>query len=163
METLDIILILALLPFLIRGLTKGLITQVFAIISIFFGAWLSVRFSTIICEWLHPYLNVSAQMLNVASFTLIMVVTILLMNLLGKILQGLFKLVMLGWIDRLLGLVFSMMCAVLTIGLGILIFEALNNNLNIVKPDVLAKSVLYTHFKEMACDIFPYIQELLIK
>lgn len=163
MNTLDIILILCFIPFLIRGIGKGFIAQVFSILAIVLGAWISFRFSTEVCEWLKPYLDVSQQILNVITFALIMVAAIIGMHLLGKLLHGLFKLVMLGWLDSLLGLVFSLLCGALAVGLFIILFDTLNTNLHLVKEELLNESVLYGPLKDIAYTIYPYFKDLLFK
>ena len=163
MSTPDIIILICFLPAIISGITKGFIQQVVALVSLLLGAWLAFRFSNVVSVWLEPYFEVSETVMHVISFAVIMVATVLVLFVLGKILTGLSKLVMLGWLDRLLGLVFAILLAGLLIGIGIILFDTVNVKFGLVDEAVLEKSVLYSPIRDIAYTVFPYLKELLLK
>ena len=68
---------------------------------------------------------------------------------------------MLGWVNRLLGLAFSLMKCFLILGLIILAFNSLNNTFGFVKQEYLADSVLYPFLRNLADSVFPYLKNLL--
>ena len=142
MSTPDIIILICFLPAIISGITKGFIEQVIALVSLILGAWLAFKFSTVVSDWLKPYFEVSETVLNVISFAVIMVAVVLVLFVLSKILTGVTKLVMLGWLDRLLGLVFALLKAGLIIGILIILFDTLNVKFEFVEEKVLDESVL---------------------
>jgi membrane protein required for colicin V production len=92
-----------------------------------------------------------------------MVAVVLVLFVLSKILTGVTKLVMLGWLDRLLGLVFALLKAGLLIGIAIILFDTLNVKFEFVEEKVLDESVLYAPIRDIAYVIFPYLKELLLK
>ena len=159
----DIIILLCFLPAVISGLMKGFIQQVVALVSLLLGAWLAFKFSNVVGEWLQPYFNVSETVMHVISFAVIMVAVVLVLFVLGKILTGVTKLVMLGWLDRLLGLVFALLLAGLLIGIGIVLFDTVNVKFDLVDEAVLEESVLYAPIRDIAYTVFPYLKELLLK
>lgn len=163
METLDIIILICFIPAIIRGLQKGFIEQAVALVSLILGAWLAFRFSSIVSDWLHPYIDVSETVLNVISYAVIIITVVVLLFLLGRLLTGIVKLVLLGWLDRLLGLVFAIMKTALIVGLAVVLFDTLNLKFEFVKPEVLDASVLYTPVKDLAYAIFPFLKELIFK
>ena len=163
MSTPDIIILICFLPAVISGIKNGFIEQVVALVSLVLGAWLAFRFSNVVGEWLHPYMEVSETVLHVISFAVIMVAVVLVLFVLGKILTGLTKLVLLGWLDRLLGLVFALLIAGLFIGIGIILFDTLNVKFGFVDEAVLEESVLYGPIRDIAYMVFPYLKELLLK
>jgi membrane protein required for colicin V production len=163
MSTPDIIILLCFLPAVIRGIMKGFIEQVIALVSLLLGAWLAFKFSNVVGEWLQPYFNVSETVMHVISFAVIMVAVVLVLFVLGKILTGVTKLVMLGWLDRLLGLVFALLLAGLLIGIGIVLFDTVNVKFDLVDEAVLEESVLYGPIRDIAYTVFPYLKELLLK
>jgi len=163
MSTPDIIILLCFLPAIIRGVMKGFIEQAVALVSLILGAWLAYRFSTVVSGWLMPYFEVSETVMNVISFAVIMVAVVLVLFVLGKILTGVTKLVMLGWLDRLLGLVFALLKAGLVIGILIILFDTLNVKFELVDEAVLDESVLYAPIRDIAYMVFPYLKELLLK
>lgn len=161
MNILDIILLLCLVWAVVQGLRKGFITQVIAIISIVFGVWASARFTNVVCAWLAQWISGSEQVLKVVAFTLILVVVFLVLAALGKALEGIIRLVMLGWLNKLLGVVFSLLKCLLILGLIILAFNSLNSTIQLVKPEYLADSVLYGPIRDLANSVFPYVKEMI--
>lgn len=163
MSTPDIIILICFLPAVITGIMKGFIEQVIALFSLILGAWLAFKFSTVVSGWLQPYFEVSETVLNVISFAGIMIAVVLVLFVLGKILTGVTKLVMLGWLDRILGLVFALLKAGLIIGILIILFDTLNVKFEFVDEKVLDESVLYSPIRDIAYMVFPYLKELLLK
>ena len=116
MATLDIILLCCFIPGIIRGLSKGFLEQALALAGIVLSVWAAFRFSTLVCSWLKPYVNISETTLNVLSFALILIVISLLVVLVAKLLTKVAELAMLGWLDKTLGLVFALAVNALVIG-----------------------------------------------
>ena len=161
MNILDIILLICFVPAAIQGFQKGFISQVIAIISIIAGVWLSVQFASEVTVWLAQYIQGSEQVLKVVSCALIFIAVIAGLALLGRLVEGTVKLIMLGWLNRLLGVVFSLVKASLIVGLIIMAFCSLNNTFQFVSEDVLNQSVLFPPLKNMAYTVFPYLKDLL--
>jgi len=107
--------------------------------------------------------NASERVLYVAAFVLILVVVILVLKLLGNLLEKLWKFAMLGWLDKLLGLALSLLKAAIVVGLVILLFDTVNEKLEIVKEDSLVESMFYGPLKDFAYVIFPYLKQLITK
>ena len=163
MNALDIIILLCFIPAIITGLKKGLVTQIFEIVSVIAGAWLSYRFSGLLCKYLAPYIETSEPILHIIAFVIIMIVAVLFFRLIGKGVETIVKLVLLGWLNKLLGVVFAILKVGLILGLVIIVFNTINAQFGIVKEEVLSSSVLYEPLKNAAYSVFPYFKELLTK
>lgn len=161
MNILDIIILVCIVPAVIVGICKGFISQAMALCSILVGVWASSRFANVVAGWISGYLSISAPVVKVISFILILVVVIVLLYLIGKMLEGVVKLVMLGWVNRLLGALFALAACVLALGVAVLAFNALNNAFHLVKPSVISDSVLYPVIKDIADSVFPYLKSIL--
>lgn len=161
MNILDAIILIALLPALIQGLRKGFISQAISIISVIAGIWASARFANMVTAWLSQHITTSEQVMKIIAFVLILVVVFIILGLIGRFLESVLKVVMLGWVNKLLGAIFSIVKAFLIIGLIILAFNALNNTFEFMKPETIADSVLYNPVKNLANDVFPYIKNML--
>ena len=161
MNILDAIILIALIPAIIQGLRKGFISQAISIISIIAGIWASARFANLVTAWVSQYITASEQILKIIAFALILVVVCIILGLLGKLLESILKIVTLGWINKLLGLLFSLLKAFLIIGMIILAFSSLNNSFGIVKPEIIDESALYGPVKGFTEAIFPYIKSML--
>lgn len=161
MNILDIILLICFIPAVVQGLRKGFIAQAISIISIILGVWASARFANLVSTWIGQYITASEQVLKVVAFALILIVVFLILAAVGKALEGVFKLVMLGWLNKLLGLLFALLKTALIVGLVILAFDSLNGTFHLVKEPVLDGSVLYPPLHRLANEVFPYIKDLL--
>ena len=160
MSIIDIILLICFIPALISGLKKGFIAQLIAIISIFAGIWISFEFATITSQWLSQYIEAPENVLRIAAFALIMVGVFITLGLLGKLLEGILNLVMLGWVNKLFGVIFAFLKTALITGLIIMGFNSINASLELVSAETLSESVLYTPLKNFADSVFPYLKEL---
>ena len=160
MNILDIIILICLIPALVQGIRKGFIAQVIAIISLIAGVWLSFKFASAVSEWIGTYIQAGEQVLKITSFALILVAVILALGALGKILEATIKLVTLGWLNRLLGAVFSLLKCALILGLVIMAFDSLNNTFGFLSEEKTAGSTLYLPLKDIAHKIFPYLKEM---
>ena len=159
MNILDIILLICLIPAIVQGFRKGFISQVMAIVSVIAGVWLSVRAAAPVSEWLGQYIQGSDQVLKIISFALIFIGVALALGALCRILEGMMKLIMLEWLNKVLGMLLSLLNACLIIGLVIMAFCSLNNTFNIVSEETLSQSVLFPPLKQMAYTVSPYLKE----
>lgn len=163
MNALDIVLLLCFVPAIFQGITKGFVRQVAAIAGILLGVWLAFHFSTAAVNWAGQYVEVKQQTLTVIVFIVLLVIGLLCAHVAGKAVSSVIKVVMLGWLDKLLGLAFALMKALLIIGLIVVFIDYLDSHLHLIGGDLLTKSVLYGPLKELTFDIYPYIKELFIK
>lgn len=161
MNILDIILLICFIPALIQGIRKGFIAQAISIISIVAGIWASARFADVVSAWVAQYITASEQVMKVVAFALILVVVFIVLGLVGRLLEGLFNLVLLGWVNKLLGVVFALLKTALIVGLLIIVFTSINDNFHFVQDSVLNESVLYPHLKKIAFEVFPYVKDML--
>ena len=161
MNILDIIILICLVPSIIQGLRKGFISQAISIVSIVAGVWASANFANLVSDWLAQYLEAPEQVLRIVSFAIIMIVVFIILGLIGKLLHGIIQLVMLGWVNRLLGAAFAFAKAILILGVLILIFNSINANFTLVDAKVLVESVLYPIIKNISDTVFPYLKSIL--
>ena len=163
MATLDIILLICFISGIIRGLSKGFLEQALALAGVVLSVWAAFRFSSLVCTWLKPYVDVSEATLNVISFALILIAISLVVLLLAKLLTKVVELAMLGWLDKTLGLVFALAVNALVIGVFIILFDTVNLKFNLVKPEVLDGSVVYTTLRDLCYLVFPYLKAFFFK
>lgn len=161
MNILDIILLVCFIPAVIGGIRKGFIAQVVAIISIVLGVWLSVKFASMAGAWISRWTETSPQLINIISFTVIFIAVAIVLFAIGKLLEKTIKIIMLGWLNRLLGVLFSMLKCILILGFICIVFESINTRYGIVPASYLDSSQLYGPFRDIAISVFPYFKELI--
>jgi membrane protein required for colicin V production len=163
MATLDIILLVCFLPGIIRGLSKGFLEQALALVGIVLSVWAAFRFSGLVATWLKPYVDFSETTVNVIAFALILVAMSLLVLLVAKLLTKVIEMAMMGWLDKMLGLVFALAVNALVIGVFIILFDTVNLKFNLVKPEVLDGSIVYTTLRDLCYLVFPFLKSLFFK
>lgn len=160
MNILDIVLLVCLIPAVIQGLRKGFIAQVVAIISLVLGGWLAYRFTSVVTEWLGQWISASGPALDIVAFILIFAIVVTILFLLGKILEASIKIILLGWLNRLLGLVFALFKYVLIIGLLVILFDSVNSRFDLVSDEYLDSSFMYSGIRSLSWSVFPYLKSL---
>ena len=160
MNILDIILLLCFIPALIQGMRKGFISQAIAIIAVVVSVWVSFEFATMLGEWIGQWITASEQVLKVIAFALILIGVSVGINAVGRLLEGIINIIMLRWLNKLLGAVFALMKAGLIVGLVIMAVTSLNNTFHIIPEEFFQGSVIYPPIKDMAYTVFPYLKEM---
>ena len=160
MNILDIVLLVCLIPAVIQGLRKGFIAQVVAIISLVLGGWLAYRFTSVVTGWLGQWISASGPALDIIAFILIFAIVATVLFLLGKILETSIKIILLGWLNRLLGLVFALFKYVLIIGLLVILFDSVNSRFDLVSDEYLDSSFMYSGIRSLSWSVFPYLKSL---
>lgn len=161
MNILDILILLCFIPAVYKGITKGFVKQIIALFSLILGVWLSFKFTNALCLLLSDYLHVGDSVLTIIAFALILIGVIFVMNIIGKLISVTIKFVMLGWLDKILGILFSVLKVGIIVGLIIILFDNFNNTLKLVNTSYLNSSILYNPLRELIYKVFPYLKELI--
>lgn len=160
MAVIDIIILILTIPFIIKGFKNGFIKQVTGVASLIIGVYLAYRFSDLVSGYLHKLFEASENVTKIISFALIMIVVILLISLVTKLVQKLIDITMLTWLDKALGILFSVAAAALILGLIISLINFINESWFTILPEkVISESVLYRPLGEFTETIFPYLKE----
>lgn len=160
MNTLDIVILLLFIPGIVRGISKGFLEQIISLAGIVASVWLAYKFSTLVAGYIKNYLSVSDGVLNVISYVLIIIITLLLVIIVAKIATKVADMASLGWLNRLMGVVFSIFTSAVIIGLLVIIFDTINQRFQLVTSPVLQDSVLYGHLRDLGDMVFPYLKQL---
>ena len=117
MNWLDWVLIGFLAISVISGLKEGLVKTVFGIAGMIVGVRLASRYYTILA----PYLQFVQQenLSKILAFIIITAVVIVVAGILGTIFRKIISMVMLGWLDRLLGAILSLALCIISLGVGL--------------------------------------------
>ena len=108
------------------------------------------------------YIEASESMLKFISFIVIVASVCLTASLLGRSLEGLLNLIRLGWINKLLGVIFALMKISLFIGLALTVFNWANGTFELISQETIDKSLLYTPILNVSDSIFSHLLTILI-
>ncbi|MGB4600015.1 MAG: CvpA family protein [Trichlorobacter sp.] len=115
MNLLDISIMIVLALMGLRGLLRGLIKEVAALTALILGGWLAYRYHSVAAGPLKTLLPAAAA--EVVAFVLLLILVGLCAHLLGNLLTGLIKLALLGWVNRLGGVVVGLLEGSLILGM----------------------------------------------
>ncbi|MBP3202752.1 MAG: CvpA family protein [Bacteroidales bacterium] len=162
MNTLDIVLLLLLIPGIVRGLSRGFLEQAVSLAGVILSVYLAFRFSGAVCERLKEYITVSETLLNVIGFALVLVAVLIVVMIIAKLITRVAEMASLGWLNRVLGLVFSLTIAALILSILLILFDTVNVKFELVKSPILQESLLYGVLKDIGYFVFPYLKQLLM-
>ena len=160
MGVIDIIIVCCSLPVLYFGIKNGLVKQLVAFAVIYFGIQLSLRFATPVAQWGMEHVKMSEFWAKAVSFILIFFVVALLLNLLGKIVEKIIKISMLGWLNKLLGVVMTFCLFALLISVLVYFVDSANNLLDFIPKEKLEESRFYPALLDLSQRVFPHFKEL---
>ncbi len=102
----DIIFIVLLALAVWKGFSKGLIIAFLTSLGFFIGLIAALKLSATVAEWLQQEANTQGRWWPLIAFALVMLVVMLLVKLLANFLHRTVQFAMLGWINRLGGVLF---------------------------------------------------------
>ncbi len=162
MNGLDIAILLLFIPGVVRGLSKGFLEQAISLGGVLASVWLAFKFSGLASEKLKEYITVSETVLSVIGFAVVLVLGILATILVAKLITKVVEMASLGWLNKVLGLVFALATSALVIATLIILFDTVNVKFELTKSPVLEGSVLYNGLKDLGYFVFPYLKQLLM-
>ena len=107
MSLVDIVIWGALLGFMAKGFMKGLVREVCSVLGLVAGGWAAFKYSSYLSSASRPFINLPSHIATALSFVLIFLLVGMLFYLLGHLLTVVFKIMLLGGINRVGGVVFG--------------------------------------------------------
>ena len=161
MNIVDIVILICFVPALIRGVSKGFVEQALALVGLVVSIWAAIHYYLPVYEWFKPYIPIEETVLKVSCFGLILIVVIVVANILAKLINRILKFAMLGWLDKLLGIIFAVAIALILIALVIVVMHTVNVRFHLVDSPVFKESVLYNKILDSAYSLFPALKNFL--
>ena len=147
MSQIDIILIIPLVWGAVMGFKKGLVLELASLVGLALGIYGAIKFSDFTAEKLVQYVDITQEWLGLISFLVTFVLIVFAVFLAARILDKALKLVALGFVNRILGLLFGTLKFALIISIGLYFFENLNKKFEFVASDFAEESILYEPIK----------------
>ena len=116
-----------------------MIIGVFSFLAIIIGLAAAIKLSAVVAGYIGEAVKISDQWLPVISFAVVFIIVILLVRLGANAIQRTAEIAMLGWVNRLGGIILYV--ALYITVLSILIFYA--QQIHLIKQPTIEKSVTY--------------------
>jgi membrane protein required for colicin V production len=142
----DFIAIGIIILSIIKGFRNGLVVAIFSLLAFVIGLAAALKLSVVVAEYLGTNTNISQRWLPILAFTIVFFAVVLLVRLGAKAIEGGLRMVMLGWLNKLGGIVFYLLLYFFIY--SIILFYA--TQLHILKPETIQTSTTYPIIYPMA-------------
>jgi membrane protein required for colicin V production len=161
MGIIDIVILCCFLPSLYFGAKNGFIKQLISLVIIVLGIKLAIQLSPHVAEWLQSRVEIQPTWISVISFAVVFIAVALVGALVEKLLSAVIDVTMLGWLNRLLGIVFSMLKVAIVLSLLAYFVNSANELLGFFSEEDLANSNFFQPLLDLADKVFPALKSII--
>ena len=154
---LDIIVAILLIFAIIKGYRQGLIVALFSFIAFFIGLAAALKLSAVVADHLGKSVKISDKWLPILSFVIVFLVVVILVRIGAKFIQKTVEFAMLGWLNRLGGILLYASLYILIF--SVLVFYA--DQLTIIKPETKAGSVTYEFIQPLGPKLMEWLGKII--
>ena len=144
MSWLDIVILLPLLIGLVRGLMKGFVTEIIAILAVVFGFIGAKLWGQAFSAWITHQFTWPQPVCDAVAYALLFLAITLALNIVGRLISKLLKAIHLGFINRLLGGAFGVVKWALIILAVVFCVNKADEYFHFLKPEIKDSSLLYS-------------------
>ena len=137
---LDIVYIIILLLAVIKGYRRGIIVGIFSLVAVIIGLVAALKLSVVVAGWLQNHSGVGAAWISFLSFAIVFCSVVVLVRIVARILHEAVKMLLLGWADKLGGII--LYALIYTLIYSVLLFFA--TYIHLVSQDMIEYSKSYS-------------------
>ncbi len=160
MLILDIIILILLIWFCIKGFTKGFIIELASLVALILGIYVAYFFSNITASFLKDTLNFTSKYLHPISFLLTFIIVVIAVFVLAKLLEKLVKTASLGLLNKLFGAAFGLIKIALICGFLLYQFSIFDFQNKIITEETKNKSYTYKPLIKLSVSVVPLIKNI---
>jgi membrane protein required for colicin V production len=141
----DIIVLILLVLAAVKGFRNGFILALFSFVAFLIGLAAAIKLSAVAAAYIGSSVNVSQRWLPVIAFVVVFLIVVLLVRLGAKLLEGVITMAMLGWLNRLGGVIFYALLYILIFSL--ILFYA--DETGFIKPETVQASSTFIYIRPL--------------
>ena len=159
MNYIDILIIIILAISAIRGFVDGFIREVASLTALILGIWAAVKFSAFTAAKLYDYFDMTGKYVGIIAFIITFLIVVIAVHFIGLLIDKLVKAVALGFLNRLLGMLFGILKSVLILSVIFVILNVIDEHRPFLPKEKINQSMFYNPISDIAPAIFPIIGE----
>jgi membrane protein required for colicin V production len=159
MNWIDLIIVVVLIISLVTGFINGLVKEVASLAALILGIWGAIKFSSFTATKLYDWFDMSGQYVGIISFLVTFGVIVVVIHFIGILADKIVSAVSLGFLNRLLGIVFGFFKSVLIMSVFFVILNAIDARRPFLPTETIEGSMFYNPISDIAPAIFPVIGE----
>lgn len=158
MNYIDLILGIILILAAIQGFRKGFVVELASLAALVLGIWGGIKFSDWTAGFITDTTGFHSEYLGVIAFVVTFVGIVIVVHILGKVVDNAVKVVAMGFLNRLAGIIFGVLKAAVILSILLLLFDVVDENTHILPPKQKAGSKVYQPMKQLVPTLFPFIR-----
>ena len=159
MSFIDIVFAVLLGFAVYKGLKNGLFVEVASFVALILGIYLAIKFSNLVgtvFTGIFPSWN--PKYIEITAFIITFLLVVIGIHLSAKILTKLADFAFLGWINKIAGVIFSLLKTILALSVVLFIFEKININNMLLSKETQDNSIFYNPIQNISKAIYPTIE-----
>ena len=141
----DVVCLLLLLWATFKGLRNGFILGLFSFLSFIIGLAAALKLSTLAAEYIGANTNIGERWIPFIAFAAVFLIVVVLVRLGAKAIESAVRMAMLGWLNRLGGILLYVLLYLFIF--SIILFYA--EQLQLIKEQAINNSVVYPYIKPL--------------
>ncbi len=149
MNMLDLIIALVLVLGAIRGFQKGFFHEVATLAALLAGVFLAIMAASIAGKILDHLFSWNTQMVQIVTFLIIFLVVAGLIRIMGRMLTELFRALMLGFINKLAGVLAALVKWGLILAIVFMLIDYFDPAIALISEERRSGSMLYPFLEQL--------------
>lgn len=161
MNSIDIFILIFIAFFFTRGLFRGFVIELTALIGLVLGYFIAISYVGIISTFvLTQFPDLPASAVKIIGFAVLFIATNIVLKLVAQMVTKTLKFAMLGWLNRWLGGVFALIKSVIILCIIVLIIDFLPFSETALKNEEVQGSQLYPFLDALGPELYRQINNL---
>jgi len=159
MSFIDIVFAVLLGFAVYKGLKNGLFVEVASLVALVAGIYLAIKFSNLIGSLFSDiFPSWNPKYIEITAFIITFLLVVIGIHLSAKILTKLADFAFLGWINKLAGVIFSLLKTILALSVVFFILEKINIDNMLVSKETQENSIFYNPIQNISKVMYPTIE-----
>lgn len=154
----DVISVIALGYAIYKGISNGFFVELTSLLSLAIGLFVATKFSNYAILWFLKRYDWETKVVEVVAFTVTFVFAIIAVSLLSRFLTKIADFAHLGWVNKILGALFSFLKFLILLSILFNLFAVWNSKAGWISKETLEQSLTFTPIVELSHALYPEIE-----
>ena len=159
MNWIDAAIVIILILSTVMGFINGFVKEVASLAALILGIWGAIKFSSFTAAKLYDYFDMTGRYVGIIAFLITFGIIVVIIHFIGILADKMISAVSLGFVNRILGIVFGLLKSVLIMSVFFVILNALDARRPFLPREKIQESMFFNPISDIAPVIFPIIGE----
>jgi membrane protein required for colicin V production len=159
MNWIDAAIIVILILSMVMGFINGLVKEIASFAALILGIWGAIKFSGFTAAKLYDYFDMTGKYVGIIAFIITFALIVVVIHFIGIIADKIVNAVSLGFVNRLLGIVFGLLKSVLIMSVFFVVLKAIDSHQPFLPKEKIEDSMFFNPISDIAPMMFPIIGE----